>query len=219
MAIINKKSLLYRQSGVTLIEMVVVVAIFAVVSSVLLFNYSDFSTNVSIRNLSQDIALAIRKSQTLATSVKGIYNGTDTYSNSYTYPAYGIAFSLENQNGPFLPNPKSFISFVDVDPGNKKYDSNETCGSIAPGAECLESFSINSADSIVSLETDTGLVTSGSVMITFHRPSPDAIICYIPSGQSSCDGADRSYAKITVKSIKGLTHTISVWNTGQINVE
>lgn len=209
-----------EQAGVTLIELIVVVAIFSVVSSVLLFNYSDFSTNVSIRNLSQDVALSIRKAQTYATSVRGLTTG-----GSRTYPAYGIVFSLESTGGAFDPNSKRFISFVDVVPAgnqipNKKYDNGGSCGSVSEGNECLEITSINSADSIVSLETDTtGVVNSGTIAITFRRPSPDAIICYIPSGQSDCSAQIPSYVKITLRSAKGLNRNVSVWNTGQINVE
>ncbi|MCC7436777.1 prepilin-type N-terminal cleavage/methylation domain-containing protein [Candidatus Nomurabacteria bacterium] len=208
-----------KQSGITLVELMVVVAIFSVVSSVLLFKYSDFSTNVSLRNLSQDIALSIRKSQTFATSVRNANGPGDS-----SYPAYGIVFSLESQIDPYLPTPKRFISFADFIPSgqsapNKIYDSNGTCGSPQEGAECVEAITINSGDSIVEIETDvSGIVSSGSVHITFRRPSPDAIICYIPSGQSSCVG-QASYAKIKIRSAKGLTKVISVWNTGQINVE
>lgn len=216
---INKTAKAF-QSGVTLIELIVVVAIFSVVSSVLLFNYSDFSTNVSIRNLSQDIALTIRKSQTYATSVRGITSGTDR-----TYPAYGMVFSLESNSGVFDPNSKNFVSFVDVIPAgfqvpNKKYDSNGSCGVIAEGSECLEAVSITSSDSLVGIETDvTGYVTTGTVAVTFRRPSPDAIICYIPSGQSDCISQIPSYVKLTFRSAKGLLRSVSVWNTGQINVE
>ncbi|MBP6858025.1 MAG: type II secretion system protein [Candidatus Pacebacteria bacterium] len=209
-----------KQSGVTLIELIVVIGIFAVVSSVLLFNYSDFSTNVSIRNLSQDIALSIRKSQTFATSVRGISPG-----GTAQYPAYGIVFSLEPNIDTFSPNSKRFISFADIIPSgqstpNKKYDSNGTCGSPSEGAECIESISINSSDSIIEIETDVlGSQTTGSVVITFRRPSPDAIICLIPSSQDVCTTQIPSYAKIKLRSAKGLIRTVSVWNTGQINVE
>lgn len=217
----SRKEKTKLNSGVTLIELIVVVSIFSVVSSVLLFNYSDFSTNVSIRNLSQDIALNIRKAQTFATSVRGL-----TTDGGRSYPAYGIVFSLESSAGAFEPNSKNFISFVDVIPvgnqvPNKKYDNNGICGTVTEGSECLEATTINSADSIVSLETDVtgGPISSGTVAITFRRPSPDAIICYIPSGDSNCADQIPSYVKITLRSAKGLTRTISVWNTGQINVE
>ncbi len=212
---IKKNNKKIFSSGVTLIELVTVIGIVSVVSAVLLFNYSDFNSNVSIKNLAQEVALSIRKSQTYATSVRSA-----DISGSTTYPAYGIVFSLEPSNNPFSPTPKRFVSFVDIPP-NKKYDSDgSNCGTASVGNECIESFSINSTDSLVTLETDTaGLVTSGTIAISFLRPSPDAMICYIPSGQSDCSSQVPSYAKMTFRSAKGLTKTVSVWNTGQINVE
>ncbi len=210
------------QSGVTLIELIVVVVIFSIISSVLLFNYSDFSTNVSIRNLSQDIALTVRKVQTYATSVQSLNNTTmDTRS----FPSYGISFSLENTSGPFQPNKKRFVVFADIPSTadqlpNKKYDSDGSCGNPASGSECLESFSINSSDNIVQICTDvTGCVAVGSVDITFRRPVPDAIICYKDTFDGDCQSSNISYVDIILQSAKGLNRRVSVWNTGQISVK
>lgn len=211
-----------KQAGVTLIELMVVLGIVALVSSVLLFNYSDFSTNISIRNLSQEVALAIRKSQTYATSVQGVsLSGGDR-----SYPSYGIVFSLEANSSPYLPTSKRFISFADIPATgeslpNKIYDSaGSECGNVAYMSECLESISITSADTLFAIETDaTGRISSGTVSITFRRPSPDAIICFIPSGESACLPDTISYVSLYFKSAKDLVRKVSVWNTGQINVE
>ena len=205
----------------TLIELIVVIGIVGLVSSVLMFNYSDFSTNVSIRNLTQEVALSIRKAQTYSTSVQVIASGGVS-----SYPAYGTVFSLGEDFNPFSPTPKRFILFADIpkiasEQPNKKYDSEGgSCGNVAFNDECIEAINITSADTLISLETDTsGLVTSGTIAITFRRPSPDAIICYIPEGASDCASETSSYAKLTFESAKGLQKTVSVWNTGQINVE
>lgn len=210
-------------TGVTLIELLVVLGIVAMVSSILMFNYSDFSNSVSIRNLSQEVALYIRKSQSFATSVQGV---TISDGGERNYPAYGVTFSLEQTSNVVYPNSKRFISFVDIVPigetiPNKKYDtSGLVCNEIGEGDECLETISINSADSLTKLETDvTGLIDSGTVVISFRRPSPDAIICYIPSGQTECVSQSPSYVKLYFQSSKGLTKVVSVWSTGQINVE
>lgn len=210
-----------KQSGVTLIELIVVIGIVGMVSSVLMFNYSNFTTNISIRNLSQEVALSIRKSQTYATSVQGVSSG-----GVPSYPSYGTVFSLESSILPFMPTPKRFISFADIpvgvgDPVNKKYDSSgNACGGVTAGEECIEAITITSTDSLVGFDTDTtGPLTTGTIAITFRRPSPDAIICYIPQGQSDCASQTPSYVKLTFRSAKGLNRTVSVWNTGQINVE
>lgn len=212
-----------QQRGVTLIELIVVLGIVALVSTVLLFNYSDFSTNVSIRNLSQEVALSIRKAQTYATSVQGV----SVASGDRSYPSYGVVFSLEpNYAHPYLPTPKRFISFADIPPDgetlpNKAYNSEgDECGNVSSLSECLESISITSADTLFQIETDpTGIVSSGTVAITFRRPSPDAIICFSNPGGNDCISSAISYVSLYFKSAKGLVRKVSVWNTGQITVE
>ena len=218
----NKQSRYPRQAGVTLIELIVVIAIFALVSSVLMFNYSNFSTNVSIRNLSQDIALTVRKVQTYATSVQGIDNTTI---NTRSFPAYGISFSLDSSSSQFNPNTKRFIVFADIPsaPGqspDKHYENNGICANPDVGSECIESISINTSDSVVELCTDaTGCVSNGSIDITFRRPVPDAIICYKINSDSDCQTTSISYVDIVLQSAKGLRRKVSVWNTGQISVK
>lgn len=56
-----------NQSGMTFIELVVVMGIFTAISATVLFNYRSFSSSVSLQNLSQEIALQGKRAQTLAT--------------------------------------------------------------------------------------------------------------------------------------------------------
>lgn len=211
------------QQGVTLIELIIVVAIFGIVSSILLFNFSDFSTNVSLRNLTQEMALAMRKAQTYATSVRGA-----NASALSSYPAYGISFSIENQTGAYVPNSKNFVIFADIPNtgdivGNKLYDNNGTCGIPQSGDECVESLGIATADKIVGLTYIDGngdvqyacgsLSATCMVNVLFHRPSPDADICVVQG--STCEQI--SNLNVVLRSAKGLEKTVSVWNTGQIS--
>lgn len=225
MALIYKKQFknFVLHQGVTLVELIVVIGIFSVVSAILIFNYSDFSTNVSVRNLSQEIALSIRKAQTYATSVRGI---DKVKSSTKDYPAYGVSFSLDTTSNPFFPNNKSFILFADIpgypvaSPNNRHYDNDGNCGNLQPGSECIENFTIETFDSIVEICTDaTGCVNAGSFDITFQRPTPDAMICYKAPGTDSCQSTSISYINIVLQSAKGLRRAVSVWNTGQISVK
>lgn len=211
------------QAGVTLIEMLVVVAIIALVSSVLLFNYSDFTTNVSVRNLSQEIALTVRKAQTYATSVRTI-DGTTM--DSSTFPGYGISFATTNPSGDSLPGPHRFVLFADTDAirtSTSIYntDADAGCGnaSVGNGNECLETFTISTADRIESICNGTICYDSSKdakIDITFRRPSPDAIICLSTGGTPNCN---ISYAVINLVSAKNLRRSVEIWNTGQISVK
>jgi len=219
------------QQGVTLIELMVVVGIFSIVSTILLFNYSDFSTNVSVRNLAQDIALSVRKAQSYATSVRNIPLNNGTFQTD-AFKTYGAAFSIgDNRARPGLydPTPKQFIIFADyTDSGagsstsdDRIYTAGQNCGAPADTDECLESLSINTADKVVAFcddgATGSACTTNGPLYITFTRPIPDAHICLLKDGSTQC--TTPAYVDIVVESVKGLQHKVTVWNTGQISVK
>lgn len=77
--------------GMTLVELMVVLSIFAIISSMVIFNYSDYKSNVNIKVLSDDIALSIRQAQAYAIGVKSV-NGEIGSS----FPGYGIHFSTKD---------------------------------------------------------------------------------------------------------------------------
>lgn len=215
--------------GFTIIEMLVVLAIFIVISGIILFNFSDFKSNVSLENLAQDIALSVRKTQSYASSTKGnLLSGTP----DVIFPGYGIHFSTESPlTAPkFQGDNKSFIIFADIPPNpipafyDYKYDNGiKFCGTsnLASGNECLEEMKITSTDYISEICDDTNSTPScitGTLDITFKRPDPDATFCFIPTGAPGCTGTSTS-AHITITSVSGKTQKIKVWNTGQISIE
>jgi prepilin-type N-terminal cleavage/methylation domain-containing protein len=225
---VARKNTFNSKAGFTLIEMLVVVAIFAVVATVLLFNYSSFSTSVGVRNLSEEIGLSVRKAQTYATSVRSIA-GTNGITSDM-FPAYGESFSVnETAQQVYDPTSTNFPLFVDVadsamNTSNNIYNNNGICGNPASGQECVESFGVTTGVKIISLCTDVPYAnscltasTGGRVNVVFHRPSPDAVIC-VETSTGACNAQSASYLKITLQSPKGLQRVVTIWNTGQISV-
>lgn len=206
-----------QQAGLTLIEMIVVVSIFAVVASILFFNFSDFNTNISVRNLSQEIALMVRKAQTYAT---GVHNLDGLTTSSDLFPAYGMSFSARSTGSAYSPYAKQFVLFADAAaaPGvtNRTYENGNSCGAPALGNECVEMFGITTGDKITSLCTDQGCSSDTTVNIVFRRPSPDAEICIATGGACS---SRLSFVKIVIQSAQGVERAVVVWNTGQISVQ
>lgn len=213
------------QAGVTLVEMVVVVAIVAVVSVVVVFNYSSFNNIVSLRQLSQEVGLTVRRAQAFATSVRNLKTG-----GVELYPAYGIAFSAGSSVGSATaPYDKKFILFADIPAsgstwGDGMYTGGSTCGAPSSNTdECTEQFSIASADKVVRLCADIGVGGTEScfsdkeVDIVFRRPSPDARICVVQSGV--CLSTTPSYVKVILQSPKGIERMVTIWNTGQISAQ
>ena len=78
-------------SGFTLIELVVVMGIMGVMSSIILYNYAGFKSTASLDNLSQDIALSVREAQISAMGVKGLNIGM-----AQQFPGYGVHFKLSS---------------------------------------------------------------------------------------------------------------------------
>lgn len=204
--------------------MLVVIAIVAVVATILLFNYSDFSTSIAVRDLSEEVGLSVRKAQSYATSVHSLA-GTNGL-RSDMYPAYGVSFSVNGSGAQFIPTNSNFVLFADVSPSaDRKTDdlytntaANNTCGNPATNVECLESFGIGNGDKVVQLETDKAgkMTAAGTVNVVFHRPNPDAEICVVGT---DCTTTKQSWLYVTLQSPKGVQRVIKIFTTGQISVE
>jgi Tfp pilus assembly protein FimT len=207
-----------RQGGVTLVELVVVIFIFMILTSITIFNYGKFRSSLSIQNLADDIALSIRRAQGFAIGVRGT-GGTFT-------PGYGIHFTAKSDTAKYKGSNKSFILFVDMDTiPNKKYDydSSGVCGNPTVGNECLELLSITSADNIDSIflnDYATSISSSDTVDILFKRPIPEPIFCHRYLGLGSCDPAPISSIKIRISTDAdpSIYKSITIFNNGQINV-
>ena len=195
--------------GYTLVELVVVVGIFMIVSSVILANYPSFSRKVSVQNLAHQIALEIRQAQVYGLSVK------ETTAGSAIFPGYGVYFTPADNS--------SFVLYSDGN-NNKKYDyAGEDCSSPS-NIECLEKVRIASGDNIrdICVTTASGAekcATGGELdylNIAFVRPDPDANIT------GTYGVADTIYqsAKILVEPPKkDFYKSVIVWSTGQISVQ
>jgi len=233
----KKISPLHYIQGMTLIELMVVLAIFAIVTSTVLFDYSTYRSKLSLDNLATDIALSIRKAQTYAIGVSG---ADASFANGY-----GVHFSTVQEPAPH-PNQgsnESFLLFTDVpNPAtnpvspylNKIYDNpnDSSCSVSTVGIdkECSELLSIKSAVQISAIylgyadNTSFTVPTGGNIDIVFERPNPDALFCYRPSLGAPCDS--QAISKVTIE-ISNLNPSptqvnkkdITVWSTGQISVQ
>lgn len=193
-----------KQRGFSLVELIVVVAIFIVLTSVILFNQNKFSSDVAVGNLAYDIALQIRKAQ-----VYGLLVREDMSSGGGFNNGYGINFMTRSDGEIY------FILFTDVN-NNGVFDSSID--------ETISTFNIEQGNTIADICTDSStdpercFSSNGGLNITyasivFKRPDPDAII------RDSRNSTRKSQIEITVNSALGdTTKYISVLNTGQISV-
>jgi len=217
----NKKN--KYNSGVTLIELITVITIFLILTAVIIADNSKLKTSATLQNLADDIALSVRKVQSLAVGVRGLNSGGGNVFDS----GYGVHFSLDSNTAyTHLGSPKDFILFMDTT-NNNIYDenpNNSDCGNPETGEnECIEVLSIKSSDKIsaVNLMINGKLEskTSGTLDIVFKRPKLEPSFCYMDSSSSYDLSVGISYIEIVIQNDKTLsTKIITVYSTGQIAI-
>lgn len=201
--------LLYKK-GFTLVEMLVAVAIFTMMSAIILYNYPEFNNASALDNLAHQIALSIREAQVYGISVRQTQSG---------YAGYGIFVDRSA--------PNSFILFTDKD-NSKTYD--EAAG------EMVSQFTINAGNFIqdlcYNLQSSTYSVNSSKIAtcgsqtltIVFTRPDPDAFISVIDRNGIAVPAYGSATSpnvsgEIVLSSNRGTYRKIiQVYTTGQITV-
>jgi len=140
-----------RLRGFSLVELIVTIAIIALISVVVLARYGSFNSTVLLNSLAYDIALSVREAQVLGISVRGD-------DGSFAAP-YGMHFTEGT----------SYMLFVDRNE-NGRYDDGEE----------ISSYVIGQGNEITDLCADStcGLNT---LDVLFERPEPDAIVYTDPS--------------------------------------
>lgn len=197
----------------SLIELLVSIAIFTVITSIVFLSQSNFGGSILITNLGYDVALSIRQAQVYGISVKQTSQpctgatGTDTFQCSY-----GIHF--ENQY--------YYILFADIN-GDNSYNAGGDNGSRCnPGTECVSFFKIEKGNGISMFCANTDCAGAGAngnidaLDILFRRPNPEPLIRGYKGGTVR---GNPTSATITVSSPQGITKRIVVSAVGQISTQ
>jgi Tfp pilus assembly protein FimT len=179
----------------TYVELIVVLSIFSIMTSIMLFNYKGFEAKENIKILANDIALKIVEAQ--KSSISGKWNAN---AFSSWKPSYGVYFNLSNN--------KNFIYFADLN-NNALYEDSGCTG------ECLEQISITKENSISAIEVfGTGCPTTvNNLNIIFKRPDSSAIITSNPALLCSI-----SYVQIVISSPELISSTIKIYPSGRIQI-
>ena len=185
------------------VELIVVLSIFSVLSSMAIYNYGAFQANVDMKNLASDIALKIVEAQ--KSSLNGVLPLAGAPFLEWK-PSYGVYFNITT--------PEQFIYFADLDQDGVLY--NPDCSTT--NSECLDKITITKGNKILRIEkcTDSACPpfdsdSISSFSVSFKRPNSSAIF----SG-ASLTGSE--YIKITIKSPKDNTSFIKVYPSGRIQI-
>lgn len=183
--------------GMTYVELIVVLSIFAIMSSVILFNYSGFQAKVDIKTLASDIALKIVEAQKSAMSGKWDSNALPGWK-----PAYGVYFDTSNSD-----EKKKFSYFADLNNDNFYLDP------VLDQPTITKNNFISTLEIIGCPPQSPQEVTN--LGIVFKRPDSNA---KITSGGNLLLCA--SYAQITVSSPSSppVTAKIKIYSSGRIQI-
>ena len=146
---ISKPTSLLR--AFTLVELVVTVGIFALISTLIITRNSQFDEEIFLSDMAYDVALSLRRAQSYGINVRGS-------EGSFDLP-YGVHFTAGTT---------TYELFVDTD-GDEFYDEPE---------ELIETYTLGRGTHVNAL-CDPGsknFCALDELTVTFHRPEPDAII-------------------------------------------
>jgi len=201
-----------NNKGMTYVELIVVLSIFSIMSSIILFNYREFQGKVDIKNLASDIALKVVEAQKASLS-GSLPPATSQYPVTTTWkPSFGVYFDTTSEN-----NKKNFIYFTDLD--NTTPSQNGVFDGSGSGCtgECLEQITITKGDYISKLEVfyqnNPTPVNLDDLTISFSRPNSGAVLV---SGVNKL--VDVSYAQITIASTSSSIAIIKLYPSGRIQV-
>jgi len=213
-----------KQKGMTLVELIVVLSIFMLVSGLTIFDYGQFRSNVSLQNLADDIALSIRRTQNYAISAKSTFGSFSE--------GYGIHFSTapSNPSSVRAGSQKSFVIFNNsvAGPFYEHNPSTTTDCSIPNNGtadQCIDVLTVSSDDYISRVSSSNGASypnannEDGFVTIIFYRPNHDANICIVNAIDltSTCNSPD---AIIEITNRRTLaTKKIKITSVGQITIK
>ena len=185
-----------NNKGFTLVELIVSISIFAMMTALVVAKYGNFNQSVLLTNLAYDVALTIRTAQTYGVSVR--QEGGD-----FTHP-YGVFFSSDAGKN------TQFTFFADTDIGSPGYYD--------VGDQIIKTYTLKRGAIIQTICMEFACKpekNESELHVTFKRPNPDALIC-VPS---SCGVSPETYAKIIIQGTDGSTRGVIVRSNGQIAVD
>ncbi len=182
------------QKGFTLVELIVTVGIFALISASIIARNSQFDEQVLLNDMAYDIALSIRRAQNYGINVRGSEGQFDR--------PYGIYFEAGTT---------TYAFFSDNDQDDV-YDEPE---------ELLETFELGRGalvQQVCEINPDNSCNPVKDLTVLFKRPDPDAVI-YKDEGKDSLGETPLPRARVEVTSARGGFRAIVIEATGQLSIQ
>ncbi len=192
------------QKGFTIIEMLAVLAIFSILTAIVVFNYAKFRSDTILTNMAYEVALSIREAQIYGVSARSSVSGeTADFTN-----AYGIYI-------PTIPT-NAYYLFSDTDSANGGTGDKTFSGSdctISNGDTCITPYTLQQNIKITAVYVNDGCENSTKFSILFKRPNPEPIF-----SKNGAIPANFSKIQITLTADNDTKRYVLVANNGQISV-
>jgi prepilin-type N-terminal cleavage/methylation domain-containing protein len=229
--------------GFTLIEMLVVVAIVVIISTVTLLNFPQFSASQQLQITAQDVLTTMRETQLYGIAVRGETATTTTTGTETVYKSQGVYI-----NPSFVPSQNNgayFMTYIDADHVIGSSDGNEgfnrtDCKTDSPDNDndlagpCLVkpiSPPIRATRFCVSYDNSTERCSDDAtapitaIDILFQRPEPEPKIWGFNASGRIVGTA--LYATMTLEAVTDTNvpidgtgiKTVQIYNTGQISIK
>jgi len=205
-------------TGFTMLELLVTLSIFIIITTVIMSNYPKYGSQVALGRITREMALLIRQAQVFGIAVQEVSIGSTRKT-----PPFGVSFSTDNS--------EQFIFFSDKGLVNGQntpnvYDEGDGCNQ-AGNSECESSFELQQQVYIASITVGTpgsdGAVVYSTdqnapphhIVILFVRPDPDALFFV--------DGTPQPLAASVTIELRSARYPdkakrVRIWTTGQIAV-
>jgi len=203
---ISKKKNRVATAGFTLVEFIVVMVIFAVMSSVSLFNYNDYQRTIRETNIAQDIAGSIRQIQVYGlsgsdrvigavelddgTEADDLFGDNGVFSDTFGEKIYDITQNQTVRGIALYPADKTMYLFEDTDGNNDYSQLDRVIDQRVWGGYSDINFEYcvipeGSSPVIQSCEGSIPQAYEDPLVIMFQRPYPDAMVSYDGNSFSS----------------------------------
>ncbi len=205
-----------KEKGFSVIELVVVISIFGIMTSISMFNYNGQKRSLEATNLAQDIALTVRQAQVYGISASGrniggsgSFNPNDFFSGEN---AIDITQDKSIRGVTFFLKENRIVLFED---NNRNFSYDKNIDRIID--ERRITYTNTSFLSFILHDNGNIEKKDGRVDIAFERPYPDAIISY--SSDVGVPGKN-IYSSVTINiGSEGYEKSVSVNSIGNIIIK
>lgn len=214
--------------GFTIVELMVSVAIFVVMTSLVMAKFGNLNQGTLLTDTAYDIALTLRTTQSYGLSVK---NAGGLGGVNFSLP-YGLNFNQSATADPCGATQTSIKLFADnhetagqsFNGGCRSVDLPVSTYALTRGAT-IKNICVTANNFCPKDASGNTIYNTTELSVSFQRPNPDALICpnyngtTCDPGATICGGNTCIYAEVQLSGSDGSTRTVAINRDGLISVQ